>query len=300
MVQSETIAEEEIASPPQQQVTTPVVPTLEVTYPSTDNYNEPEDSEPPPCITQDGSGDSPAANTRASRRRTTTTITQEAMFHTLDVARDIVKVTPRRLASRKFPLALLCMFAGAVLDGATGEMLEYRHLIKHPLHKHTWGPSFSDEVGRLAQGRRGGVEGTNTIFFIPYEQIPADRIKDITYDQIVCNIRPEKDDPYRTRIVAGGNLLNCPFDTGTPTADIITVKLLFNSIVSTPGARFMGIDIKNFYLNTPMERYQYMRMKLSNFPQDFIDEYKLMDIERNGCVYVEIRKGIMDCQKPVY
>lgn len=286
--------EEEVAIPPTQPVTTSTVPSLEVIYPTTDGDKVPENEEAPPLITQDDSiynGDSPATNTRA-RRRATTTITQEALLHTLDVARDTVKVTPRRLASRKFPLALLCVFAGAVLDGATGEMLEYRHLIKHPLHKRTWGPSFSKEVGRLAQGIKGVVEGTDTIFFIPYDQIPADRIKDVTYEQIVCNIRPEKDDPYRTRLVAGGNLLNCPFDTGTPTADIITVKLLLNSIVSTPGAKFMGIDIKNFYLNTPMERYQYMRMKLSNFPQDLIDEYKLLDIERNGCVYVEIRKGM--------
>lgn len=170
--------------------------------------------------------------------------------------------------------------------------MEYRHLIKHPQHKERWGRSFGDEIGRLAQGRKGGIEGTDTIFFMPYEQIPRDRIKDITYDQVTCSIRPEKDDPYRTRIVAGGNLIDCPFDTGTPTADILTVKLLFNSIVSTKDAKFMGIDIKNFYLNTPMERYQYMRMKLSNFPQDLIDEYNLMEIERNGNVYVEIRKGM--------
>ena len=35
-----------------------------------------------------------------------------------------------------------------------------------------------------------------------------------------------------------------------------------------------------------------MKMKLSNFPQDLIDEYNLMEIERNGSVYVEIRKGM--------
>ena len=180
------------------------------------------------------------------------------MFAAIDISRS-TKVTPSRLASRKFPLAVLCAFAGAVLDSTTGEMMEYRHLIKHPQHKERWGRSFGDEIGRLAQGRKGGIEGTDTIFFMPYEQIPRDRIKDITYDQVTCSIRPEKDDPYRTRIVAGGNLIDCPFDTGTPTADIRTVKLLFNSIVSTKDAKFMGIDIKNFYLNTPMERYQYMK-----------------------------------------
>ena len=48
------------------------------------------------------------------------------------------KITPSKLAQRKFPLALLCVFAGAVLDSATGEMLEYRHLIKRQEYKGTW------------------------------------------------------------------------------------------------------------------------------------------------------------------
>ena len=32
----------------------------------------------------------------------------------------------------------------------------------------------------------------------------------------------------------------------------------------------MTIDIKNFYLNTAMERKEYMRMELKNFPEDAI------------------------------
>ena len=55
----------------------------------------------------------------------------------------------------------------------------------------------------------------------------------------------------------------------------------------------MSIDIKNFYLNTPMARYKYMRLKLAEFPQDFIDEYKLHDkTEKDGYLYLEIRKGV--------
>jgi hypothetical protein len=51
-----------------------------------------------------------------------------------------------------------------------------------------------------------------------------------------------------------GNLINYPGDCRTPTADLLTVKTLFNSIVSTPYAKFMTIDIKDFYLMTPMSR----------------------------------------------
>ena len=42
-------------------------------------------------------------------------------------------------------------------------------------------------------------------------------------------------------------------DCDTPTVDLNTVKILLNSIVSTLNAKFMTIDIKDFYLNTPMD-----------------------------------------------
>ena len=55
----------------------------------------------------------------------------------------------------------------------------------------------------------------------------------------------------------------------------------------------MTIDISNFYLNTPMDRYEYMRMKLDMFPDDVIEEYNLRDnVEPNGYVYIEVRKGM--------
>ena len=55
----------------------------------------------------------------------------------------------------------------------------------------------------------------------------------------------------------------------------------------------MTIDISNFYLNTPMDRYEYMRMKLDMFPEDAIEEYNLRDrVEPNGYVYIEVRKDM--------
>ena len=53
------------------------------------------------------------------------------------------------------------------------------------------------------------------------------------------------------------------------------------------------MDIKNFYLCTPMERYEYMRLKLSDMPDDVIAHYKLRDIATpDGYVYCKIRQGM--------
>ncbi len=55
----------------------------------------------------------------------------------------------------------------------------------------------------------------------------------------------------------------------------------------------MTIDIKNFYLNMPMERYEYVRLKLTDIPDEIITQYNLHAIATtNGYIDVEIRKGM--------
>ena len=123
--------------------------------------------------------------------------------------------------------------------------------------------------------------------------MPTERWKDVTYGRVVVNYHPEKSDPYRTRLTVGGNLIVYPSDCGTPTVDLLTVKLLINSVISSTGAKFLTIDIQNFYLNTPMERFEYMKLKLSDLPEDFVEQYNLEPkADTNGQVYVEIRRGM--------
>ena len=74
---------------------------------------------------------------------------------------------------------------------------------------------------------------------------------------------------------------------------MLTVKLLLNSFISTKRSKFMSIDIKNFYLNTTMERYKYIPLKILDLPQDFIDEYKLHNkTAKYGYLYFKILKGV--------
>ena len=161
-----------------------------------------------------------------------------------------------------------------------------------PKYKPIWTRSFSNELGRLAQGVGGRVEGTNTMFFIPKNKVPQDRFKDVTYGRIVVDYRPQKEEPHRTRLTVGGNLINYPGDVSTPTADITTAKLLINSTISTPGARYMCCDVKNFYLGTPLTRYEYIKIPLHIIPDEIIQEYNLNEIADNGYIYCEIRKGV--------
>jgi hypothetical protein len=51
----------------------------------------------------------------------------------------------------------------------------------------------------------------------------------------------------------------------------------------------MTIDIKDFYLMTPMDHFEYFRMKLELFPQDIIKEYGLINkVDADGNTFCEV------------
>jgi hypothetical protein len=149
----------------------------------------------------------------------------------------------------------------------------------------------ADEIGRLAQCNLPHMrKGTATIHFIPVSAIPQGR--NATYLKIVAADKPHKANKRRVRFTVGGNHVDYKGDISTKTADLTTAKCLFNSAISTPGAKFMTADIKYFYLNTPMNRYEYMRIPEKDTPATIMTQYNLAPLLHNGAVYVEIRKGM--------
>ena len=133
----------------------------------------------------------------------------------------------------------------------TDAALEYLHL-KIGAYSKLWLGSTSKEIGRLAQGSAAVKAGTNIMNFIHARDKPQG-IK-TTYLNIVANIHPQKEYPYRIRFTFGGDRLDYPGPTATETAEIQTANLMFNSTISTKGGQFMCIDINYFYLSSPMNR----------------------------------------------
>ena len=61
------------------------------------------------------------------------------------------------------------------------------------------------------------------------------------------------------------------------------------SVISTEGAEFCSVDIKNFYLCTPLKCNKYVQMHLADFPEDVIKHYKFKELaNKEGMVFVEI------------
>ena len=169
---------------------------------------------------------------------------------------------------------------------------KYKQLIADPLLRETWSKAMCKELGRLCQGF-DKIEGTNTMRLLDLngiKRIPRDRV--VTYARIVVDYRPQKEDPNRMRITAGGNQIQYPGELTTRTADMRTSNIMWNSTISTRGVRYMVADGGNFYLATPMERKEYLRIAVELISQAFMDKYNLNSKIKNGYVYCEIVRGM--------
>ena len=96
----------------------------------------------------------------------------------------------------------------AVLDEDTGNLTEYRKLMQKPKYRQLYCNSYAKEIGRLAQGMTGLVEGSNTTFLIDKQDIPVNRWKYVTYGRVVVDYNPDKSNPYRKGLTVGGDRVN--------------------------------------------------------------------------------------------
>ena len=156
-----------------------------------------------------------------------------------------------------------------------------------------WNRSMSNEIGRLAQGNKYGVKMTDTIDFIYANEVPKNQL--VTYAAFTCDYRPLKSETHRIRLVVGGDRLIYDDDAGAPAASLLETKIIINSVISDAhkGARFMSCDLKDFFLATPMQKAEYMRIPWKYIPNNIRAQYNLHDKKtKDGHVYVKIKKGM--------
>ena len=67
---------------------------------------------------------------------------------------------------------------------------------------------------------------------------------------------------------------------------------MMNSVLSRKGAKFITYDIRNYYLATPLKYPEYVKINLTDTPQEFIDKYNLQEYVHEGWVYFEICNGV--------
>jgi len=189
--------------------------------------------------------------------------------------RDIIESKPRHFA------------AATVLCEKTGKPLKHRQL-KHTSKADIWEEADHREFIRL-------VETSQTMYWKKPGELPKGRTASYYNPQpeLKPNYAPE--DQHRIRGTYGGNRGD-PYleDKSAYVADLTTIKILLNLVVSTPKAQFMSIDIKDFYLGTDLSKFQYMKIRRDQIPQRTIEYFNLSDPSwwYKDQILVEIRKGI--------
>ncbi len=77
-------------------------------------------------------------------------------------------------------------------------------------------------------------------------------------------------------------MINYDGNASVRTADLYTAKLHWNSVVSTKDAKYMCLDIKNFYLTVALEYYEYMKIPIALFPLWTRAQYNLDKLAKDG------------------
>ena len=145
-----------------------------------------------------------------------------------------------------------------VINTTNGDSFKYQHLTGPNASNKSrciWQASFANKLGCLAQGVEMQMStGTDTIQIIKRQDVPSNKVS--TYGRLVVSIWPNKTKSHRTCLTIGGNLIHYPENVSTPTVNMILAKILFNLVLSTPNARMVVADVKDFYLNTIMKVFK--------------------------------------------
>jgi hypothetical protein len=172
---------------------------------------------------------------------------------------------------------------GMTARGFCGMAHSYRSACKGP-ERERWLKAGAEEFQRL-------LTETSTMRFIKWQDRPADRKVSYYNPQVKVKVKLDGSTEYRVRGTYGGNITDYEGPTSAQTADMVSIKILLNSVVSDR-ASFMTMDIKDFYLGTPMDKKEYMRVHLSQIPQETRDLYLNDGLVQNECVLAEVNKGI--------
>ena len=150
-------------------------------------------------------------------------------------------------------------YANPMVHPVTGETISsYKMLMSDLATAEICLTAFGKDFGDMAQGdNKTSQKRTNAMFVMNHEDIKKilKAGKKITYANPVADHHPQKEDPNRIHITAGGNMIDCDGDLLVPTANINTAKLHWNSVVSTESEKYMYIDIKSVYLSATLEYF---------------------------------------------
>lgn len=122
---------------------------------------------------------------------------------------------------------------------------------------------------------------------------PSDRRRDTSYynPQIKEKYDSLDNKTFRVRGTIGGVRINYPGETSADTAAMPVVKLLLQSVISDD-VKWMTLDIKDYYPNTPLPRPEYIRIQRKLIPDAVITKHLLQPYMTNNSILFEVNQGM--------
>jgi hypothetical protein len=161
-----------------------------------------------------------------------------------------------------------------------GTSITYRKSHQGP-HAAHWAQADAEEMERLFR--------SGTLRPILYCDIPED--KEATYVNPTCSekIRDDGALKLRTRATIGGDKVHYPYNTTAVTAELESIKLLLNAMISD-NAAFSTLDLEDFYLGTPLPHPEYIRIPVKFIPKPVLTFYQLETFLHKGALYCSVLK----------
>ena len=144
-----------------------------------------------------------------------------------------------------------------------------------------WEQADAEEITRLFF--------SGTLLPILFHDIPKDKCA--TYVNPVCSekLRDAGDIKFHTRATIGGDQIDYPYNTSAVTANLESIKILFNAAISD-NINLSTIDLEDFYLGTPLPHREYIRIPIRFIPKKVIEYYKLQQYIHKGALYCAVLK----------
>ena len=147
-----------------------------------------------------------------------------------------------------------------------------------------WRFEGDEEIRRL-------ISWSKTMLAIKHTEVPSH--KKAAYYNPQCKIKVKEGVTVRrVRGTIGGDKIEYEGNVTAHTSTIVQLNCLLNSVVSTPGAKFMTVDIADFYLQTDLPDPEYMRIHRRYLSDTIIAEFQLQELFHNDHVCFKVVKGI--------
>jgi hypothetical protein len=204
-------------------------------------------------------------------------------FHYPASASDAFSITiPNDIYERPMPPSTLPPIypTGPLNLNPDGTAITYRKSHQGPNAKH-WQQADAEEMERLFR--------SGTLRPIMYLDIPPD--KEATYVNPVVSEKTKDDGALklRTRATIGGDRIDYPYTTTAVTAELESIKLLLNAMISD-NAAFSTVDLEDFYLGTDLPHPEFIRIPVTFIPKKVLLFYSLEKFLHNGALYCMVLK----------